>query len=281
MKYLKTVLLVGAFLVSGCDQSEINNTIVSNSSPPNTVKDQPEEPDRIVGYKPLEEHKIDGIKRVISLFAERDVKKISNIIRFPLDREYPIPPIKNKKEFQKRFAEVFDEVLINKIATSTIDQWVEVGWRGIMLDSGSVWMANSDGIITGVTYQSEVEKKLRGDLINKEKESLHVSLKTFESPTHKIITKNHLIRIDELIDDKYRYASWKRGTPESSKPDLILDNGVLEFQGSGGSYIITFLNGDHTYTIYRNVIGSSDTPAVSLEIEKDGKVIAEENGRLH
>jgi hypothetical protein len=69
-----------------------------------------------------------------------------------------------------------------------------------MLENGVLWMENSDGIITAVNYQSDFEKKLKKYLINKEKENLHSSLKTFESPTYKIKTKNYLIRIDNLTN---------------------------------------------------------------------------------
>ena len=106
------------------------------------------------------------------MFKSYNVDQIPNFISFPLDRQYPIPSIKNKNEFNKRFSEVFDKILIDKIANSKIEQWSEVGWRGIMLDDGVVWMANSDGIITAVNYQSDFEKKLRSDLIAKEKENL-------------------------------------------------------------------------------------------------------------
>ena len=149
-----------------------------------------------------------------------------------------------------------------------------------MLNNGAVWMANSDGKITSVNYQSDFEKKLRKDLIAKEKENLHSSLKTFESPTYKIKTKNYLIRIDELANHKYRYASWKIGKKESSKPDLILDNGELKFQGSGGNHTITFDNNNYTYKIYRNRLGTRDSPDITLTVEKDGKIILTQDGTL-
>lgn len=64
-----------------------------------------------------------------------------------------------------------------------------MGWRGIMLDNGTIWIDSDEGKIIAVNYQSDFEKKLRKELINKEKENVHVSLKTFESPTYKIKTK--------------------------------------------------------------------------------------------
>ena len=77
-----------------------------------------------------------------------------------------------------------------------------------MLDNGIVWIESSNGRITAVNYQSDFEKKLKTNLIANEKVNLHSSLKTFKNPTYKIKTKNYLIRIDELSNNKYRYASY-------------------------------------------------------------------------
>jgi hypothetical protein len=149
-----------------------------------------------------------------------------------------------------------------------------------MLDNGVLWMANSDGIITVINYQSDFEKKLRKDLIDNKKKYLHSSLKTFESPTYKIKTKNYLIRIDELTNDKYRYASWKTTKKETSKPDIVMNDGELELDGSVGNQSITFVQGKYTYIIYRNSIGEKNSPDITLEIKKDGKTILSEDGTL-
>lgn len=228
----------------------------------------------------LDEYKVANINNVIELFKQNNVDSISTIVSFPLNREYPIPSIKNAKEFKSRFHEVFDEILVEKIANSTTEQWSEMGWRGIMLENGTVWIDSYKGKIIAINYQSDFEKKLKNDLITKEKESLHTSLKLFESPTYKIKTRNYLIRIDELSNNKYRYASWKISEKESSKPDIILNNGEKEFHGSGGNHVISFANGNFTYKIYRNILGADDTPDITLEVEKDGRIILTEDGIL-
>ena len=236
-----------------------------------------------IGYsqsEKLDDYKIDNIKNVIALFKQKNIDKISNIISFPLDREYPIPSIKYKKEFRQRFSQVFDKTLVGMIANSKIKQWSEVGWRGIMLDNGIVWIESYDGKISAINYQSAFEKKLKKDLIAKEKENLHISLKTFKNPTYKIKTKNYLIRIDKLSDYKYRYASWKTNKIESSKPDIILNNGELEFDGSGGNHVIAFSNGIYTYKVYRNIMGEDNSPDITFEVEKNGKIILTEDGTL-
>ncbi len=281
MKQLKLTLTVFGLLLFGCNQPNNSNTTpATDEKRTDTASDQTLKQEQAGGSEPLADDQADSIRRVIALFKTRDIDKISGKIRFPLSRAYPIPSIKDKEEFRQRFSEVFDKVLIDKIVHSTIEQWSAVGWRGIMLDNGILWMANSDGVITAVNYQSDFEKKLKQDLIAKDKQNLHVSLKTFESPAYKIKTKSYLIRIDELTNSKYRYASWKIGEKESSKPDIIIDNGEFEFEGSGGNHVITFTNENYTYKIYRSIIGEDSSPDITLEIEKDGKAISTEDGTL-
>jgi len=280
MKHIKLTPLIFGFLLFGCNQTESKKTIISNDKSVNKTSDKTPKQENFDGNEKLEDDKVASINKVIDLFKQKEVDKILNIISFPMYRQYPIPSIKDKTEFTQRFSEVFDKILIDKIANSKIEQWSEVGWRGIMLDDGVVWIANSDGVITAVNYQSDFEKKLWKDLIAKEKENLHISLKTFESPIYKIKTKNNLIRIDELTNHKYRYASWKISEQEFSKPEIIIDNGELEFQGSGGNTFFIFLSGDYTYKIWRNIIGEDDSTDITLEVEKKGEILLTEDGKL-
>lgn len=280
MKHIKLTTLIFTLLVFGCNQTENKKTLTTEKSANNT-NNKTLEHENPVENKKLDEELISSINNVIELFKQNDVDKISNIISFPLRRQYPIPSIKDKKEFIERFNEVFDKILIDKIANSKIEQWYEMGWRGIMLDDGVIWMAGSDGIITTINYQSDAERKLRNDLIAKDKENLYISLKTFESPIFKINTKTSFIRVDEISQRKYRFASWKIGEMESSKPDIIIDNGELEFQGSGGNHVITFISGDYIYRVYRNILGEEDSPDITLEVEKDGEIVLTEDGTLN
>ena len=262
-------------IIFGCNPTERKIPITSKEKSVEEPSDKGSMQDK------LAEDKVASIRKVIDLFKLNDIEKISNIIRFPLCRQYPIPSIKDKKEFTKRFNEVFDKILIEKIANSKIEQWTEIGWRGIMLDDGVLWMANSDGIITAVNYQSDLEKKLWGDLIAEEKENLFISLKNFEKPIFKIKTRTSLIRIDQLTNNYYRYASWKIGEVQSSKPDIIIDNGELKYEGSGGNHVITFVKGNYTYRIYRNILADENSPDITLEVEKNGEVILTEDGSIY
>jgi hypothetical protein len=280
MKYFKQKHLLLVLLLSGCNQTDRNNTSITESKPIEIIDNQTLKQDDSDSIEQQDSNKKGSIDKTIALFKTGNIDKISEIISCPLQRQYPIPSIKDKVELKQRFSEVFDKILIDKIANSKIEQWKEVGWRGSMLDDGIVWIDSEGEKISAVNYQSDFEKKLREDLIAKEKEVLHLSLKNFENPVYKIKTKNYLIRIDELSNHKYRYASWKISNEESSKPSIILSNGVLEYQGSGGNLEITFTSGDVVYKINRNIIGEENMPDITLEVEKDGQIILTEDGVL-
>jgi len=279
MKHIKLTFIVFGLLLLGCNQTNNKNKTVISEKLADTA-DNSRKQDEKDSYDELKDFEIDSIKAVINLFREKDIDRISNKISYPIYRQYPIPPIKDQKEFIKRFNEIFDQILIDKIANSKISQWSEVGLRGIMLDDGDLWMENSDGLITNINYQSDFEKNFRTRMIAKETDNLHTSLKTFQSPIYKIKTNKYLIRIDELTDYKYRYASWKVDEKETSKPDIVLNNGQWEQQGSGGNHVINFVNGIYTYKVYRNIMGEGNSPDITLEIEKNGKIILTTDGTL-
>ena len=159
---MKLTYIVFGLLFFGCNPTGSKNSSETDEKPADSRILQEEEFD---DSEQLEANKIDSINEVIALFKTGNIDGISEKINFPLYREYPLPAIKDKEEFKQRFNEVFDKILIDKISDSKIEQWSEVGWRGIMLDDGVLWMANSDGIITSVNYQSDFEKKRRKDLI--------------------------------------------------------------------------------------------------------------------
>lgn len=181
---------------------------------------------------------------------------------------------------KERFDSIFDEDLIRIITSSDIDQWSEMGWRGIMLDDGILWM-DYDGKITAVNYQSKYEKKLAKKLTSKVKGDLSSDLRhNFKGEVYKFKTKNYFIRIDELKNGMYRYACWKKENPESTKPDLVLENGKIEFSGSGGNHVITFKNNIYEYKVFHNKIAASGIADITLVVEKNGKEILSEDGKL-
>ena len=218
------------------------------------------------------------IQGIINLFKKNDQNAIANSIRYPLIREEPIPSIDNKALMKQRFNQVFDQKLMKNIANSKLSQWQSVGWRGIMLDSGTVWI--SDKQITAVNYSSDAEQLYKQQLITTQKQKLHPSLKTFKAPELQFKTAKFQVRIDQMNNGTYRYASWGRNQAQIQKPDLILKNGQIVMDGSGGNHNFIFKSGAYQYIVYRNILGTNETPDVTLEVSKNGKTVLSQAGTL-
>jgi hypothetical protein len=226
----------------------------------------------------LKKEQIQSIQKLINTFKTKNKTKIADLISYPLTREYPLKDVKDKNDFIQRFGDIFDKGFIDHVAKSKISDWSEVGWRGIMLDNGTLWI-DEDGKIITVNYQSSKEKQLLTNAILADKNQLPKSIQDFEKPIYLIFTKTYKIRIDEKSEGIYRYTAWKIKN-QKSEPDIVIENGVWEFQGSGGNHTTTFKNNGYTYIVSINVIGTVDDPDATLEVLKQEKTVLTEDGKI-
>lgn len=210
----------------------------------------------------------------ITRVKQQDKEGLSQKVIFPLRRQYPLPPIKNKQEFLNRYNEVFDETLLNSIVSSTPDKdWSKMGWRGLMLRNGQLWLSE-EGKLIAVNYQSDLESKKRAVLIEKERSLVHASLKDFKQPVCLLETGKFRIRVDEMNDGTYRYASWSIKNKQSDKPDLIIENGEFIPEGTGGNHRYEFKNNGYVYNCSVIVLGADlNGPPAELIISKGEKEI--------
>lgn len=217
-------------------------------------------------YIPLVQGLIDAAKA-------NDLEAIAKRVAYPLKREYPIPAIQNTQEMIARFDQVFDPKLLEQIAHSKIEaDWQTMGWRGIMLGSGVVWL-DFDGKIIAINYQTPVEAKLKAELIAKQQTALHPSVSEFVSPALSWETAKFTIRVDDMGNSQYRYAAWAKGKSLSDKPDLVLNKGKLVFDGSGGNHSYQFRSGPYQYYCYVTVLGGSDSSLGELVVFKNDQEI--------
>ena len=218
-----------------------------------------------------EEQKV--VSNFIDCIIHKKKEKLATKISFPFEREYPIPQIKNSQEFLKRYNEVFDDNLTNMIVNSKLStDWSAVGWRGIMLLNGEVWL-DYDGRLIAVNYQSKYEEKRVYELIKLEKSNLHKSLVKFKNPVHILETSKYRIRIDDLGKGNYRYASWPLKSKMTDKPDVVIEKGEYKPDGSGGNHSFIFKNKEYTYECAIIVMGEENAPPASLTIYKGDKEI--------
>lgn len=217
------------------------------------------------------------IKSFISNVKSNNKEGVATFISFPLGRDYPIPSVKNKADFLKRYDQIFDATLKNEIIKSNpAKDWSEVGWRGIMLNQGTLWI-DTDGKIISINYQSQAEKDLSKKQIASEKAKLHPSIAKFKAPEYILETSKFRIRIDDMGNNNYRYASWSIKQKMSEKPDLVITNGKWIPDGSGGNSYFDFKKGDYLYRCYIIVLGTNDSPPATLTISQNNKKILEQD----
>ncbi|GMM83099.1 hypothetical protein [Pseudoalteromonas sp. MTN2-4] len=215
------------------------------------------------------------IQVVKNAFQQNDVEAISKLVAYPLNREHPIPAIKNEAEFINRYKDVFDDALINLIINSDTEKdWSQMGWRGVMLSHGVVWI-DAAGFISAINHQSATEVAMKKELINRSKQKVHASLQNYKKSILAGKTKNRILRIDELDGGSYRLALWALDKTQKDAPSLVLGAGEMNMEGSGGGYSFKFEKDKQLYLCYVFMGHTPDSPSIAFEIHEgyDIKVI--------
>jgi hypothetical protein len=223
-------------------------------------------------------------KKIIETFinnVKTDNKEaLGEMISYPLKREYPIPAINDKADFIKRYSEVFDATLKNEIVKSDpLKNWSDMGWRGLMLDQGNIWL-DIDGKLIAVNYQSKFENDLKNRLNADQKKKLDPSIAFFQSPICVLETSKFKIRIDNLGNNNYRYASWSIKKEMTEKPDLVINGGELVVEGSGGNHQYEFKKDNYLYECSIIVLGEKNSPPARLIIYQSKKVILSQDAKI-
>ena len=221
-----------------------------------------------------------AVKTYINHVKYNNIDSLKTLVIYPLDREFPLPDIKNETEFKKRYNQIFDDTLKNNITESNLKtDWRTVGWRGIMLNNGSLWL-DYDGKLIAVNYESSQEQKKRKDLIAKDKKFIHKSLAKFKTSVLLFETKDYRIRIDDMGNDTYRYASWPIDAEINTKPALIIENGNIIFDGNGGNHRYIFTNGIYKFECSITVVGENDYDEADLAIYKNENKILDQTALM-
>ncbi len=220
------------------------------------------------------------VKKFIDNIKSDNKEALGDWIVYPLKRDYPLPDVANKTDFVKRYAEIFDATLRNEIIKSTPAKgWNDMGLRGIMLNHGSIWL-DIDGRLTAVNYQSKAETDLRNKLIASQKKSLDASIAFFQTPICILETAEFKIRIDNLGNNNYRYASWSIKKEMTQKPDLVINGGELVVEGIGGNHQYEFKKDGFIYECAIIVLGEKNSPPARLRIYKGTKVTLSQDATI-
>lgn len=97
-----------------------------------------------------------------------------------------------------------------------------------------------------------------------------------------IKTKKFKLKIDRQPNGKYLYQSWAATGKVTSKPNMIISDGELIPDGTGGNYYYEFNNNGHIYQVWRNYLTDSPKKApYTLSVtDPNGKRIVNQDGQI-
>ena len=118
-----------------------------------------------------------------------------------------------------------------------------------------------------------LDEKINLDTLRK---LVYKDLKDFKTIKVYMQTSKFKIWIDQMEDGSYRYASWPKSKTIDSCPDLILKNGAVNYEGSGGNHGYEFKNANTKYICNINVLGKSSDDAF-LVVKQGDKIIIDQS----
>ncbi|KGO05394.1 hypothetical protein [Dokdonia donghaensis] len=84
--------------------------------------------------------------------------------------------------------------------------------------------------------------------------------------------KKFTIKVDNLKNGDLRYISWNKPKSTSDEPNLILYDGKVERQGTGGGFHYIFKSGEWNYIIENNFMGeTAESMGIFLKLLNNGK----------
>jgi hypothetical protein len=209
---------------------------------------------------------------IIQLVTEDRVADLAARVHYPLRRENPIPDIMDANDFMAYYPMLFDSVFKAKLtstefdSSNTIHRYLQVG---IFL--GDLWM-NEEGEIIAINYRSAAEIAYGDSLHTAAIKGVHPSVKPWEDNIYVCQAENRLVRVDRMADGVLRFVLWSGGKDSKAEPDLILYDGIAEFQGTMGGVTYTFALQDQRYIVDKVSMAESDEDVgLFLRIEEEGK----------
>ena len=182
-------------------------------------------------------------KKFQQALRKNDRQAVAALVRFPLQNVEPLASIKNAHEFIARWDESFDATNTAGLLKSDAEQY---GWRGIALLSGTVWFEK--GKIRTINSQTAAYKKALKAAIKQDSAKLYPTARFYDKVTFQCRTKKLTIRAQQHGDD-LRYFAWKAGVNLLTKPELELNRGKYDPQGTGGNYNLEFNTNGFTYSL--------------------------------
>jgi len=97
-----------------------------------------------------------------------------------------------------------------------------------------------------------------------------------------IKTKKFKVRIDKQPNGNYLYQSWGANTKITAKPSMIISDGEVIPDGSGGNYYFEFNNNGTLYQVWRNYLTNSSkkAPYTLVVIDGNGETLVRQDAQI-
>lgn len=223
------------------------------------------------------------VDSLIKWVTNDEVEKISDKVIYPLNRDYPLPDIHNKDEFIVYYDTLFDDSLKTIITTATSSKnWTNMKDKGVRLNSGIMWFSHNLDFMV-INYSSQNEQIKRQRLLKNDLNNVNPSLKGFQVPIMKFKTHNHIIRIDQMNNNSFRYCAWDLSDSTISTPKFVIQGGIELQSHFQLCPFYQFTSNDLTYKVYAGCMVSgygyenlTPTQTGYISIEKNGHEIKNE-----
>jgi len=200
--------------------------------------------------------------------------EIAEFFSLPYRLPHPVPPIQTVTEFGERIGEVLDDTVRTRLMNAEAEKDLAVmGWRGVLFDHGLVWFRENDFRIFAINHHTDAVLEKRAGLIERMKEELHPSARTFHLPILEQETYSYRFRIDQLVEESYQLVMWPWNKSYRDEPRLVLTSGRIEYFGSGGNHTYTFENNGDVYEVNIHIVGTRTTPPGELVVHQAGEEI--------
>lgn len=214
-------------------------------------------------------------------------KIIADYVEYPYTMRNPLPDIENKEDFINNYEMLFDSELKQAISDSKIEDWEEVGWRGIMLYSGMLWLSE-DGRLKATNYYTDKAREYVAKWYENDKNTIYEPLRKYDENIGIFKTDTKLVRIDRINTDEYynsqyRLALWTKDGKMSDKPEILISDGKVAYLGSANNTEYHFKSGNSEYVFFVNYVGPIDMKPYEFgvyknkeEFDYDGAIMFEE-----
>ena len=217
--------------------------------------------------------KLKQINKIIDLIKNKNMNELAEMVKYPLNRPFPIPVINNKEEFIAYYPIIFDQSFIKLLTATKYSQENTIpdyNFLRLGILDGKIWF-DDKGRITTINYESSKEIEMVNILTKKIISSMHASVTKWEYHIFAGKTDKAIIWLDMMKDHSFRYIAWNLPKKITDKPDIILYNGIDERQGQIGGDWYIFKNKDWTYIVEYNALDNDrELAGYYLQLQQNG-----------